>query len=489
MSAWTPLRYVRQNLLIGPGGDAAALYRLPTIAYAFLPVAEKRRWLRRMERLAITIGANFSLYRVTRSHDPGHYVRDTLALLDPTRQGTEAFTDLLGHHETRLRALASHVPEVYLAVALVEDQTTGALGGDMVRALDRARRRLEDLAGVATPQPISRRELQALAAVEQRTFHLLQGVIDAQRATTNEIEWLLRRAACRGLDAPELERHWAPDALIVDPDDPDRVAYEPLTHDLVRLLNAPIVEPPSAPARLVVETENGDSHQALLAVGALADAAEFPGPLSELLYAPLEGVPFAVDAVLHAEWVGNRQALGQVRRRIVDAEQVFRDQTDGSIRGPGFTEEENRVLAREYEAILQSSAHPPMLRASISLAVAAPAADELQRRVDALREQYGQVQLHRPRGLQEALWLEHLPRADQGRVRDYTAQMTVEQFGALMPIGTQHVGSDPGIYLGISGGAGAVRSATTPPLRPGSPGLPRSSWPAPSAAARPSPHN
>ncbi len=32
-----PLRYARRNVLIGPGGEAAALYRADTIAYPFLP--------------------------------------------------------------------------------------------------------------------------------------------------------------------------------------------------------------------------------------------------------------------------------------------------------------------------------------------------------------------------------------------------------------------------------------------------------------------
>lgn len=467
MSAWIPLRYVRTNLLIGPGGDAAALYRLPTLAYPFLPSAVKQRWLRTLERLATVVGADFSLYRATRSVSADRYASEALELLDAEHQDADQLTQALTHHRARLEALASHVPEVYLAVALPSDGRAAGIGTGMVRSVDRARRRLDDLAGVAAPQPISGRELRELAAREQRTFDQLRAVTGMARASTREIEWLLRRASVRGLGEPEMEPYWAPDALVIDPDDDlQRIAYEPLGHDLWRLLNQPITEPTSAPARLVVETEHGDSHQALMAVGSLADEAVFPGALAELLFAPLEGVAFAVDAVVHAEWIGNRQALGQVRKRITDVEQVHREQA-GSTRGPGYLQEEDRIAAREYEAVLESSAHPPMLRASISLAVGAPDPDELERRVDALREQYGVIQLHRPRGLQEALWLDHLPRADGGRSRDYVQQMTVQQFGALMPVGTQQVGSDPGIYLGISGGAGGrpVRYDPTAPSR------------------------
>jgi hypothetical protein len=151
--------------------------------------------------------------------------------------------------------------------------------------------------------------------------------------------------------------------------------------------------------------------------------------------------------VLYAEWVGNREALGQVRKRILDVEHAYREQLEGAS-GPGVLAEEDRELAREYEAILQSSGHPPMLRASLSLAVGAADREELERRVGALRERFGEVALHRPRGLQHALFADHLPQPGQGSVTDYLQQMTVEQFGAMVATASTEVGSPSGIYIG-----------------------------------------
>jgi hypothetical protein len=92
-----------------------------------------------------------------------------------------------------------------------------------------------------------------------------------------------------------------------------------------------------------------------------------------------------------------------------------------------------------------------MLRASISLAVGAADRDELERRVAALREQVGEVAVHRPRGLQRQLFFDHLPRAaDGGETPDYEQQVTVEQFGALVPAATSKVGSGKGVYIGWS---------------------------------------
>jgi hypothetical protein len=456
-----PLRYVRGNVLVGRGGEAGAIYRLGMIGYPFLPAAEKWRWLRTLERFAATVGADFSLYRVNRSLSVDDYLASAGQRLDERGQDRDAFGAYLDTHARRLAELAAHVPELYVVVSLAEQARDG-LGGGLLRSVGRARRRLEDVAGVAGDQPIPGGELEALAAAEQRTFDQLGAVLSARRAATREIEWLLRRAEVRGRGEPVLDRHWAPDALVVEAPD-GRVAYEPLGHDLWECANAPMTEPPSGPARLVVEAEQADSHQAFLCVGALADAPEFPGASAELLFAPIEGVEFGVDAVLHARWVGNRQALSQVRRRITDVEQVYRDQIEGSARGPGYIADENRELAREYEAILQGSAHPPMLYGSIGLAVGATDDRELEERVAALEDQFGAIRLRRPRGLQERLFFDHLPQPAGGSVSDYTGQLTVEQFGALMPLGSHQVGSQTGTYLGVSNGRPVRFDATEPP--------------------------
>src|SRR3954463_12971009 len=97
--------------------------------------------------------------------------------------------------------------------------------------------------------------------------------------------------------------------------------------------------------------------------------------------------------------------------------------------------------------------------------------DELERRVEALRHRFGTIGLHRPLGLQPALFLDHLPRADGGRVRDYADVLTIEQFGALMAVGTHQAGSERGVLLGrtLAGGARPVRFDVTEASRAGRP--------------------
>jgi hypothetical protein len=401
------LRYAHGNILVGRDGQAAGLYRLGMTAYPFLPVGEKWALQRRLQRVAHTIAADFSVWRVNRAYPADAYVEHTGGLLDERHQDAAAWRAFLEGHRERLRQLGSHTPEVYIAVSLAANSPAG-IGTDLIRGVDRVRRRVEELAGIASGTPISAAELTELAGREQRIFERLNRVVSARRAATIELQWLLRRAASRGGSEPELDRHWQPDALIVEAAG-GGVGFQPFGHDLARCANAAITEQQQT---LVVDGEQGRCFQAMLAVGALADAPEFPGATAEALFAPLEAVGFPVDAVVHTRWLGNRLALAQVRKRIADVEHAYSEQLQGEVHGPSLLAGEDRVLAREYEAALQAGGHPPMLYARIGLAVGARTMEELERRVAALKEQYGDISLHRPAGLQREMFFEHLPRTD-----------------------------------------------------------------------------
>lgn len=287
-----PLRYARRNILIGPRGEAAALYRADTVAYPFLPTSQKWALLHRLERFAHLAGADFALWRVQRSFAAERYPDELADLLDPEHGDSKVWRRYLKGHEARLRELGSQVPEVYVAISLSE----GEGGPSALRSFGHLRRRVEELVGVGGPRPISGSELEALAAVERRTFDRLSGAVALQRASTRELQWLLRRTACRGMAEPALDRQWEPDALVVVAPD-GSAAYEPLERDLWRCANAPATEDPGQPPSLAVEAEEGTSYQSFLCAGSLAEEAEFPGA-AELLFEPTEGAGFPVDAVL-----------------------------------------------------------------------------------------------------------------------------------------------------------------------------------------------
>jgi hypothetical protein len=300
------------------------------------------------------------------------------------------------------------MPEVYLAVSLKPAPSGSSLGASGLGGLDRVRRRAEAILGVGgSPIPIV--EMEALITEEERILTRVAGCVPARRARTDELQWLLKRAGCRRVSEPMLDPHWKPCPLEVEAAG-GRAAFQPLGGEVVRHVSAPVFEQDRC---LVVDAEEARSFQAILALGAMPEQTVFPGT-AELLHRALEAVSFPADCVIHARRVSNRDALVRVRRRIVDADNAYAEQV-ASAHGPlSYVVEENRQPAHELDAYLQGTERPPLLSVAMSLAVGAPSREEPERRVEEIRQAFGTVSLHRPLGLQPALYGNHLPRPDGG---------------------------------------------------------------------------
>src|SRR4051794_35678132 len=180
-----PLRYAHQNILVGDGDARAALFRVDTVSYPFLAAADKRNWLQRLARFAFAVEADFSLWRVCGEYPAEGYAEQGMALLDDRQQSAAAYRSYLNGHEAHLRELRSFTPEVYLAVSLPALKSSG---------IDRMRRRVEGVLGVAHPVPIAASEIDALVVAEERAFRRAEASLPVRRATTRELQWLLRRA-------------------------------------------------------------------------------------------------------------------------------------------------------------------------------------------------------------------------------------------------------------------------------------------------------
>ena len=208
---------------------------------------------------------------------------------------------------------------------------------------------------------------------------------------------------------------------------------------------------------LRVESELGTSWQAHLVMGALPDEVQFPGPGAELMFAPSESLPFEIDLTLNARFVPNDLAVRIARRRVQDADQIARAEAEGE-QGVSDTGLERTQLARDLLSHLQASRKPPLVKATLAVAVAARDDGELERRVEACRRAFGETHLHRPLGAQCELFVQHLP-AQRSQVAGYDDTLTTEQVGAMMPTAAHSVGSTRGFYLGhtLSGTKRPVR--------------------------------
>ena len=418
----TRLRSARANLLLGPGGEERRL-SARAVDYPLLSVAEK--WRRAPAGAACRPRRRRLLGVARHVARPG--VTDRSASTRGSGPGVRA---LLASQRTAIWPAVC--PEIYLAVTL-DPEPAGGLGGALVNAADRARRRSRTLRPAAACR-VGRGELERLAAPSAALRALRAASLACaargppsssgcsparaarhRRARTGAAAGSPTRWSCSSRDRAASRLRAARAGPVAPVGNGDHRAAH---------------RPPAPPGR----SRHGDRIRRCWLSGRSLTRRCSPGPMAELLHAPLEAVGFAVDAVLHARWLGNREALARSESGSSTSSRSTRDQTEVGARprraGRGGPHCSPRV--RGDPAGLRQ--HPPMLYASIRSRSAPRDASELERRVAALRDQFGDVRLHRPRGLQEALCSITCRAPTADAVRDYIQQVTVEQFGALMPI-------------------------------------------------------
>lgn len=438
-----PITFAYRNLVFGRDADDPwALYRLQPQSYDGLSMDDKKELLGLIAGFAYSIEADFQLLRVSRAWSVDEYLAQAGELIDPEHGDPEQHAVFLADQERELAARQLWRPEMYLAVCLA-DRKAQPLGPKGLLA-DPAgwAKSLLARGGVGTDaRAITSKRLDTLAEAQSDALGRITDFLDAEPAHTADLEWLVRRAFCRGIGEPDCEPNFAPQALTFADED-DGWRYVPLEHDLLRLMDTPTTIGISS---LAAHSERGVSHQALVCLGALPEAAPFPSRQSELLYAPLEALDFPVDACLSARFVPNDQAVPLVRRRIIDADNAYTEESHGD-HGPSAQSAERPHAARELEQYLTTGARPPLLASTISLAVGAPTPAELTKRLGRLQREYGPVKLHRPAGDQWPLFLSQLP-AQRCGVRGYEDYLTIEQVGAMVPVATHAVGSERGHYI------------------------------------------
>jgi hypothetical protein len=435
-----PIEFVYGNCVFGPEpGDVWAAFALPCVSYRWLSSERKRVLLAQLVAALGTIDGEVQILRVNRHLDADGYATQTRRACPSL---TDRGRDYVSLQAARLREMRAAHPVVYLLASL-----PGARSGLFASAGRRSWLPASGPAGkLRRPRLIGVQELERAQVGAERLRAHLSDFVGVRPARAAELQWLVRRSFCRGLGEPEVEDLHEPRALAFEHN--GRASLAPLEGEVVRWCNSLLEHRLGC---VKVCSELGESWQALLTLGSLPETVEFPGHRAELMFAPIESLPFGVDVSLNARAIPNGAAVRLARRRIQDADQVLQAESDGEL-GVSDAAYERSRHARELLSYLQDASRPALLRATSTLAVGASSEEQLAERVDACRRAYGDIRLHRPLGDQLALFLQHLP-AQRTRVVGYDDTLTLEQVAAMMPLAAHEVGSHSGFYLGHSASA------------------------------------
>jgi AAA-like domain len=454
----TPIAFVYGNCVFAEGlDDCWAAFALSVSSYSWLSDEEKRTRLFALVGALEALEADVQILRVSRRLGLERYSRELSSERD-SDAGARGHPRLrrryVQEHVRRLEEIDAVEPQLFLLVSLREPERDVASYVSKVAA-QHPRQWWDGLRRSLSPRDrrlLKVSELERARVLADQAHARLAEFLPAREARGVELQWLVRRAFCRGLGEPVIDGLHEPRALVFERNGEAMLA--PLEGDVMRWLDGHVEQRGRS---LRIASELGTSCQALLVLGALPERVTFPGARAELMFAPAESLPFAVDLSLNARFLPNELALRIARRKIQDADQIMRAESDGE-QGLSDLGYERTQEARDLLAHLQSSSRPPLLRATLAIAVGADEEGELEERVEMCRRAYGEIRLHRPLGDQLALFLQLLP-AQRTKVAGYDDTFTTEQVAAMMPTATHSVGSHRGFYLGhtLSGSRRPVR--------------------------------
>ena len=436
-----PLSFAYRNVVFARGlDDAWALFRLETTSYPGRSRAGKRELLADLAAFAYALEADFSLLRASRAWSVADYV-SACELACDSRHGhaglLRAHLDCHARRDRRGRAPArGGVP-----LGPARRTRAGASGrvaeGARRPAARRARargRRARCQLGGSRSCSTRRRRSSAGSPTTSTARRPARTTCSGSSAGPSRA-----RCASRASTSTSSRRRcsWMR---------PRSAAGSRTGRSRPTCCGSPTRPSPSGRGRCSSSRSRASRTRPSCASGALPEEVPFPSAQAELLFAPLEALPFPVDAALHARHVANRDAVRLVQapdrrrgprvrravRRRARGDRGRRVQAAGSARARGVPHRRGAAAAAA--------------RADLAVRLGA-SESELDERVEAVRREYAPVELHRPLGDQFALFCSHFP-AQAAALPHYDDYLTVEQFGATVPIATHAVGSDGGPYVG-----------------------------------------
>ena len=275
-----------------------------------------------------------------------------------------------------------------------------ALAASLGEAFAHPLRSLRDLgraAGLADSRALSERLLRELAAREERAYQRVCDYFYAERAATLELQWLVRRAFCRGLGEPGLDERFAP-AGARDRGRDEGLRYRPLEARpaaAVRLARSTQARSP-----LRIESELGDSAPGAAVPrraargGAVSRAGRRSCCSRRSRRSTSRSTP-CFQRPLRPERAGGARWCGAGSSTPTTSSPRSRRATTA----PPPSAAKRPQAARELEEYLTGEGRPPLLRATISLRRRRrPTRRSSRSAVERLRARVRPVTLHRPLG-------------------------------------------------------------------------------------------
>ncbi len=420
------LRDIENNLAFTTR-EAWAWFVLPTKPWAFRSDTQREQLLFGAgDALAWLAGHRVHLRVTTRPYPAAEWAR---RLDDATPRPLAADRASWGDHLVQMQEHLRHQTmaekEVYLGV----------------RVANRARS--HRLAASIWRKPGNVEKARLLANVERITETVGLPGLSGRPATSEEMEWLLRRSVGLGLPAPAM----------LSPADSDTWTSDDLHSftDEVEYAAVPF-------GRTVKVVGRGgarpvERHVAVMSVGRLEEI-EAPDPGHEPWLSHTDRLPFPVEWSAQFDILSGGDARQAIQRKLLVVRDMQRHYREHDLDEPLALDRQARH-ARQVEDQMSRGVEVAAARVHgwFRLAVSAPTEDECLERVRKVKSSYRgrRVSIEHPRG-QSGLLREFIP-GEPISTTAYRRRLPVLYLTAGVPMASSQLGDRRGPYVGYTAGA------------------------------------
>ncbi|WP_124726617.1 ATP-binding protein [Staphylospora marina] len=438
-----PVKYFEKNLVFGTDGSVSAWYELEPYHYDYRSVSDQLGLHGNLEAFYWNIHAETHTLAVPEFQSLEEHRRDMEGRLS---------SDLEEAGKRHIQAAIRHMNgkelfryRFFIGVKLKPSEATGlSFLGELIYLWRDFKRYLLQHSGTDLPE-IFEEEINAYKSQEELIFSRVNGYLRGRRVTEDDIQWLIRRGFYRGIGEAPLRAGWKPSYLPVEMK--GKKARRP-GRDILTLTEGRFDD--SHGRRLVVEQFAGGTtrtgYMAFLAISHIPDKSPFPG--TEWIYC-VQKLSFPVEVSVRTETIDYGKALSQVlgKKKELKAED---DHAMESGQETSYHILAGKQEANELESNLRTDKFP-LLKTSIILCVFASTREELDLRIQLVKDLYGDmlIQVEVPYGDQWRGFNELIPGSPR-LITDYVHYMDPTAVAAGMAGASRQLGDGRGYLIGMS---------------------------------------
>lgn len=440
-----PIIFWQQNIVFDNRRRAFAVYKLPLINYDLLSINDKISAMNNLRELIYNLRGEYHILSLCRSFDVANYH----VQLEEWRSPNYLPKEYEEHVESTYNGLMNRNPwvrELYLVKAIPLKNVLM-----QIRSMHHLKTNFRSIVNqitdmfVTTDPSIPEQYLDAAFRQEDAMAEEIKSISGGQRASSKDIEWIIKHNLFRALGEPDISVNWDPAAVIEVSGDIKRLI--PLRSEIIAHLDDCYMY--EAIDHIKIEHVAGPykgktSYQAFLAMSNYPDSIKFPG--IEYFQWLDNNFNFPIDVSIKVTSYDSKHAQLKLSGKMKEL-QDQKEQHANAPTGIPLDIHDNEYRGLELESKIKSGM--PLIEVSTVFCVAADSKELMEKRAGEVVNLYKprQFKLVRTPGDQKKFFSSFIIGSDI-KLKEHTVPMDPEYFASGMMTASRQIGDPFGFYFG-----------------------------------------